>query len=141
MYEFDLIQSSDLGICTFSDNRKLHCCFNIYKRPDNGILNKKPSSKLKDITIYRQDCKDYNNKEYDIRMCYWGDGSAGKILKENEHYSAEYKIKINKECIKSDIVEVLSSTNWKERLNCIAMCKIQQYHIIELLKSKIPNIE
>ena len=33
--------------------------------------------------------------DFDIRMCYWGDGTAGKILNENETYSGEYKIQIH----------------------------------------------
>lgn len=52
MYEFDLIYSEDLGIQYYTD-RDLHCCFNIYVRPKSGELNKKPSTKLNDITIYR----------------------------------------------------------------------------------------
>lgn len=140
LYEFDLVYSEDLGEQWFSD-RKLHCCFNIYIRPKNGELNKKPSSKLKDITIYRQDSKGYDDKDFDIRMCYWGDGSAGKILKEGEYYSAEYKIKVNNEEKRKEIIEVLSTFNWKEYLNCIAMRKIQQFHIVDVLKSNINGIE
>ena len=140
MYEFDLIYSEDLGIHTYTD-RKLHCCFNIYKRPESGELNKKPQAKLKDITIYRQDSKGYETKDFDIRMCYWGDGSAGKILKDGEHYSAEYKIKVNNEKLKERILEVLSTFNWKEYLNCIAMRKIQQFHIVDVLKNEIENIK
>lgn len=140
MYEFDLIYSEDLGIATYTD-RELHCCFNIYKRPESGILNKKPITKLKDITIYRQDCRDYENKDFDIRICYWGDGTAGKILKDKEHYSAEYKIKINDDSKREDIIRVLSTFNWKEYLNCIAMRKIQQFHIVDVLKDNISDIE
>jgi hypothetical protein len=140
MYEFDLIYSEDLGIATYTD-RELHCCFNIYKRPESGILNKKSTAKLKDITIYRQDCKDYENKDFDIRMCYWGDGTAGKILKDEEHYSAEYKIKVNDNSKREDIIRVLSTFDWKEYLNCIAMRKIQQFHIVDVLKDNVSSIE
>lgn len=83
MYEFDLVYSEDLGVHHYT-NRDLHYCFNIYVRPRNGELNKKPISKLNDITIYRQDCNGYEDKDFDIRMCYWGDGTAGKILKDGE---------------------------------------------------------
>lgn len=140
MYEFDLVHSEDLGIRTYAD-RDLHCCLNIYRRPESGELNKKPSTKLKDITIYRQDSKGYSERDFDIRMCYWGDGTAGKILKDNETYSAEYKIKINNNKLKERIVEVLSNFDWKEYLNCIAMRKIQQFHIVDVLHKEIPNIE
>lgn len=140
MYEFDLIYSEDLGKVNFSD-RALHCCFNIYKRPESFEYNKKPQSKLKDISIYRQDCKGYDDKEFDIRMCYWGDGTAGKILKDNKHYSAEYKIKIHNEELKQDIINLLANFDWKEYLNCIAMRKIQQFHIIDVLKANIKGIK
>jgi len=139
MYEFDLIYSEDLGIHTYTD-RKLHCCFNIYRRPVNGEFNNKPQNKLKDISIYRQDSNGYKDKEYDLRMCYWGDGTAGKILKDNENYSAEYKIKIHNDDLKDEIINILSNFNWKDYLNCIAMRKIQQFHIVDILKKEIQNI-
>ena len=139
-YQFDLLYSEDLGELIFSGDRKVHCCLNVYVRPKNG-LNKKKVSKLKDITIVRQDSKKYKNFEYDIRMCYWGDATAGKILSENEHYSGEYKIKINNEQLKDEIIEVLSTVNWKSELNSTAMCRIKQYHINDILKKRIPNIK
>ena len=40
MYEFNLLYSEDLGELTFSGNRKVKCCLNIYVRPEKG-LNKK----------------------------------------------------------------------------------------------------
>ena len=140
MYEFDLVYSEDLGVKHYTD-RDLHCCFNIYRRPESGELNKRPSAKLKDISIYRQDSSGYNERDFDIRICYWGDGTAGKILKENEHYSAEYKIKINNNEIRERVIEVLNTFDWKEYLNCIAMRKIQQFHIVNVLKEKIPEIK
>lgn len=139
MYEFDIIYSEDLGLQNYTD-RKLHCCFNIYKRPEGCDTNIKPKSKLKDISMYRQDSNGYDEKDFDIRMCCWGE-SAGKILKDNEHYSAEYKIKVNNPELKDDVVTVLSNFDWKSYLNCIAMMKIQKFHIIDVLKSNIRYIE
>lgn len=140
MFEFDLIYSEDLGKQLYSD-RQLHCCFNIYKRPING-LNSKPKNKLKDVEIIRQDSKKYNEViEYDLRMCYWGNGSAGKIIKEDEHYSDEYKIVIHNKKLKDDIIKVLYNVNWWDELNCIAMLKIQQFHIINVLKKYIKEIK
>ena len=140
MYEFDLIYSVDLGIEHYTD-RELHCCFNIYKRPENGELNNRITEKFKDITIYRQDCKGYEDKEFDIRMCYWGNGTAGKILEDGEKYSAEYKIKINNKKIKDEVIKVLTSFEWQSYLKCIAMKKIQQFHIIDVLKKHIEGIK
>lgn len=139
LYEFDLIYSEDLGKQQYSD-RELHCCFNIYQRPVNG-LNKKKSKKLKDVTIVRQDSKKYNEiTNYDLRMCYWGNGTAGKILNEGESYSAEYKIIIHNKELKEKIISVLNGVDWHKELNKIAMLKIQQFHIIEVLKKYIPEI-
>lgn len=139
MFEFDLIYSEDLDMRDYS-GVKLHCCFNIYKRNPNG-LNKSKKIKLKDIKIIRQDSKGYNDiKDYDIRMCYWGNGSAGKILKSDESYSAEYKIIIHNKELKHDVIKVLSIVDWKQELNKIAMLKIQQFHICNLLKREIPSI-
>lgn len=139
LYQFDLIYSEDLGIRQYSD-REIHCCFNIYKRPNNG-LNSRKNLKLKDITIVRQDSKGYKDFEYDVRMCYWGNATAGKILSEGESYSAEYKIKINSPALKDEILQVLSSVNWREELNSTTMLKIQQFHIAKVLKKYISNIK
>lgn len=140
LYQFDLIHSENLGILIFSGDRKVHCCLNIYTRPKSG-LNKKVRNKLKDIEIVRQDSKKYKDFEFDIRMCYWGDATAGKILTDDEHYSGEYKIKIHNYDLKDRIVKVLSNTNWKKELNSTAMCRIKQYHIVDVLKREIPNIK
>lgn len=138
-YEFDLLHSEDLGTLIFSGNRKVHCCLNVYVRPKNG-LNKKKATKLKDIEIVRQDSKRYESFEYDIRMCYWGDATAGKILSEGETYSGEYKIKIYNESLKDKIINVLTNIDWKKELNSTAMCRIKQYHIVDVLKKYIPDI-
>lgn len=134
MYEFNLIHSQDLGKIAYSD-RKVHCCFNIYKRP-LGKLNKKIPNKIEGIEIVRQDSKKYDNFQHDIRMCYWGNGSAGRILKEGESYSAEYKIKIDHPR-KEEVIRLLNNVNWWDELNCVAMLKIQQFHILNLVRKYI----
>ena len=93
--------------------------------------------------VYSEDLgiQHYTDRDFDIRMCYWGDGTAGKILKDDEHYSAEYKIKINNEEKREEIVRVLSTFDWKEYLNCIAMRKIQQFHIVDVLKQNVEEIK
>lgn len=140
LYEFDLIHSEDLGIQHYTD-RDLHCCFNIYQRPKSGILNKREKLQLEDVSIYSEKAKNYKDKAYDIRMCYWGNGSAGKILKEDEHYAGEYKIKINNPDKKDAIINFLNNFDWRENMNCIAMRKIEIHHIITLLKENIEGIK
>lgn len=140
LYEFDLIYSEDLGIQLYSD-RKIHCVFNIYKRPEKG-LNEKPNFKMKDLTIIRETYKDYDNIDnYDLRMVYWGSGCAGKILSKNDkRYAGEYKIFIHNDKLKQKIIDVLSTTDWKKELKVIAMMRIKHYHIYNVLKREIPEI-
>ena len=140
MYEFDLVHSEDLGKLLFSNKKKVHCCLNVYVRPKNG-LNKKISTKLKDITIVREDKKGYEDIEFDIRMCYWGDGTAGKILTEEEQYSGEYKIIIHNKELRDEIINLFNTIDWSKELNSTAMRRIKQYHIIQVLKKYIPNIK
>lgn len=138
LYEFDLVHSEDLGMIKYSD-RNLNCCFNVYSRPKKG-LNARPITKLKSVKISRQDSKGYDTADFDVRMCYWGTGSAGKILKEGERYSGEYKIKIDPK-YKERVIDVLERVNWSKELKCIASLKIQQYHIVNLLSKNIPEIK
>lgn len=140
LFKFDLVYSEDLGFVKFSNKKDIHCCLNVYIRPKDG-LNKKKNNKLKDVDIIRQDNKKYNESEYDIRICYWGDATAGKILKENEHYSGEYKIKINNKELKEDIIKMFNEIDWKKEINNTAMCSIKKYHIINALKKYIPGIQ
>lgn len=141
LYEFDLIHSEDLGLQTYTD-RELHCCFNIYRRPSGGKLNKRKTNKLKDITIIRQDSKKYDSiEDYDVRMCYWGDGTAGKILKEGESYSGEYKIIINNESKRDEIKSFIEEFDWNGHTRGIAMKRLKQYHIIEVLKKNLSYIK
>ena len=132
-YKFDLIYSEDLGLQKYSE-RELHCCFNLYKRP-KWKLNDFKKQHFNGITFYRQDRKDYDSiTDYDLRMCYFGNGSVGKILKDDEHYSGEYKIKIDDYEEKPKILKILKETDWKEKTSRIAMARLKQYMIFEELK-------
>lgn len=138
LYQFDLIKSIDLGVQEYS-NRKLHCCFNIFKRPISGKFNQKTNFKLKCVSIVRNDNKAFNKADYDIRFCYWGNGSAGKILAENKSSCAIYKIKIAEQ-FKERVINVLKTTDWNNELKFIAMKRISMDQIYLLLKREIPDI-
>lgn len=142
LYEFDLVHSEDLAKIDYS-NVNLHCCFNIYKKPETGKLNSKPMWEVKDITIVRQDHKNYDDlKNYDIRMVYWGSGCAGRILSPTDRkFAGEYKIIINNDKLRDRIKEVLINTNWRGELSKIAMTRIKQYQIYEILKREIPEFK
>lgn len=137
-YEFDLIYSEDLGKQLYTD-RYLHCCFNIYKKPEY-TNNKKSSSKLNDIEIIRQDSKKYKDSEYDLRFCYWGDGTAGKIIEDNKQYAGEYKIIIKNLELKDKILNVFRNYDWKTEINRISMRRIKQWQLIKVLREEIPEI-
>lgn len=107
LYEFDLIYSEDLGTVSYS-GRKLHCCFNIYKRPANGKLNKFKSTKdimknhpvLKHLTIkeYRRGSTsvDKIQEGWCVAFCSWG-GHFGKVPKFIGEYPQETYIYVKEE--------------------------------------------
>lgn len=68
-------------------------------------------------------------------MCYWGNGSVGKILSDGEKYSGEYKIKIdNRHPQKQEILKILKETNWKNEIKGIAMKKLERKMIFDKLR-------
>lgn len=140
LYKFDLIYSEDLGETTYS-GRNPHCCFNIYERPLRGI-NETEKKHIDGIVFYRQDKQGYESiKDYDIRMCHWGNGTVGKILtNDNEHYSGECKIKITHPR-KNEIIEFFNTFDWKEYTKGIAMKRLKQYQIINALVDNIDGLE
>lgn len=107
LYEFDLIYSEDLGTASYS-GRKLHCCFNIYKRPANGKLNKFKSTKdimknhpvLKHLSIkeYRRGSTsvDKIQEGWCVAFCSWG-GHFGKVPKFIGEYPQETYIYVSEE--------------------------------------------
>lgn len=140
MSEFNLIHSEDLGEQDYS-GRMIRCCLNIYERP-KGELNKKLVADLNDVTILREANQTFKDcLEWDIRMCYWGNGSAGKILKDGENYSGEWKLIIHREDLKLKVLEALQRADWHKEIPHTAMLKIQKYHLVEYLKREIPEIK
>ncbi len=136
LYEFDLVYSEDLGVKEYS-GINLHCVFNIYKRPISGLCNSKKVSKLKQVKIYRNDCKDYKEIKYDVRLGYWGDGVIGRVLgEEDRFYAGEYKICVYDLEHKEEIIDFIKTYNWKEEVKGISMKRLRQFQIIDILCSK-----
>lgn len=139
MKKFELIYSEDLGKKYYS-GRNLWCCFNIYRRRfDDNIKQNK--LQIDGITFYRQDKKDYDKiTDYDIRMCYWGNGTVGKILTNtDEKYSGEYKIKID-HLKKDEIINFIKTFDWKSYVGGIAMKRLKQYQIVQALLDNIDGL-
>lgn len=85
LFDFDLVESIDLGIVNFSDSRKLHCCFNIYIRPKNGLLNKSNTSNKSDLfKLFDKRDKNYDSLEYDFCIIRRG-SNVGKITTPDKH--------------------------------------------------------
>lgn len=80
MYEFDLVSSTDLGGLPYTNEvgkeREVHCCFNIYKRPE-GELNKKKVYKFKEFRVIEARPKQVGKRgkarpENERGICAWG---------------------------------------------------------------------
>lgn len=142
MYEFDLVHSEDLGLHTYTD-RKLHCCFNIYKRPSNNKLNKKPNYKLKDVEVreYRRNGTYKKPEQYDFGMCTWGNGSCGREVEYVGQYAQEAYVVIKNEELREDILKVCRETDWRNLYPSISSAKLQMWKIYKHFRDVIPNIK
>lgn len=143
MYEFDLIYSEDLGIRHYTD-RDLRCCFNIYKRPDNG-LNKRKDYKLKDVVIkeHRRTGQQIGEEDYDIGICSFGSGIIGKTPEYVGQYAKEFYFKIHNEELRDEIVDLIKHTDW-ERDVCNGISgqtNLAQWQVYKYLKEQISGIK
>jgi len=110
LFEFDLINSVDLGVLRYSD-MAIHCCFNIYNRPHTGKLNKKPKLSSNLFKIYRDDQAGYNKIKYDLCIFRRG-ASAGKEKLKNQH-TQTYKIKVFDKLNLDFVKNTILNFNWK----------------------------
>ena len=143
MYEFDLVYSEDLKEQSYSD-RKLHCCLNIYRRPKNNVLNKKPNYKLKDVTLveYRRGGNEKPRKEYDYAIGTFGAGCVGKEISKCGTYALECYFYINNYKLKDAILNLIKNTDWKSMSKGISNTyNLPQWRIYKYLKEQIPELE
>lgn len=149
MYEFDLIHSENLGIKLYS-NKKVHCCFNIYKRPINNKLNNKISYDLIDIEI-REAKINQNPKrnkivlksdfDYDVRICAWGNGNKiGKIVDFDGQYVKEFCIKINNIKYRNKIINLIKNVKWREIYPMTNASNLVLWQVYKYIKEQIPEI-
>lgn len=108
LFEFDLIESIDLGILEYS-GMKIHCCFNIYIRPENG-LNKKTKIKTTLINVYRDDQNGYENINADLVIFRRG-ASVGKEKKINTH-TQTYKIVVVDKNKVEEVKNIILNFDW-----------------------------
>lgn len=147
LFDFDFIYSENLGKKIYSD-RKVHCCFNVYKRPLEG-LNKKPNYNLKDIELKLSATKPFPPKSvfitkddfnYDIRICGWG-SSIGKICEFEGEFEREICIKINNVLYKEEIIKLIKNTQWNKIYYMTSTPALYQWQIYKYIKEQIPEIK
>lgn len=140
LYEFDLIHSEDLGIQKYS-GIDLHCCFNIWKRSENGF-NKRNIENIEGIK-FKSVSRSNTGKitklplDYDLSICAFGNGSTGKICKYENQYCHQIYVSID-ENIRKDKAEIIDLLKEEELRNIkhIASKSLNIHNIIKYLKSK-----
>lgn len=129
LYLFDLVKSIDLGALEYS-GMKVHCCFNLYQRPESGVLNKKPKLSSDLFTIHRDDQQGYNDIDFDLCIFRRG-ASVGKEKTKNLH-TQTYKVKVfdknNLEYVKSSILNY-DWLNYKKHQSAPGMSKNDIYRL------------
>ena len=139
-YKFDLIYSEDLGERDYS-GVKLHCCFNIYRRPKNG-LNKQLKIRLNDIDIYREDEKKYKDVVEDFKICRMGQ-KTWKILDKSQELR-NFKIVVNNKRFLEDIKNKLKERYkyyLKHGEKVISTPYIAKADVYKYIKEQIPEIQ
>lgn len=115
-YHFDLLHQEDLGVLEYS-SKKVRTAFFIFKRPLNGLINKRVKLKFKDLEIL--ECRRSNDKKRqtqlyegigDFRMCCWG--YAGREVQFPGQYVDEQIIVIHNNYLKDKIIKVLKEADW-----------------------------
>ena len=141
MYEFDLFYSKDLGVNKYSDV-DLHCCFNIYKRPENGLNGKPKAPTIEGLTVveYRRDKEDSYRKKvkdgYFHSIGSWGNGSVGITPKHIGYYSMElYFYSDNQK-----IIDVVMSIDWRDEVKSISGKKLPKGLALEIIQSKLSTV-
>lgn len=148
MFEFDLIYSENLGKQLYS-GKEVFCCFNIYKRPNNGKLKKRPNYDLKEVEIKegirgsekRQKIVRKSEFDYDIAICAWG-SACGKELDYEGQYAQEFYIKTYNEKYKDKVTKLIKNTIWKDVFPMLLESnKLQKWKVYKYIKEQIPEIE
>ena len=147
IYKFDLIYSEDLGKKNYS-GRIIHCCYNIYKRPESGVFNKHRKFGNSEILEIRESIKNKNPKrnrivsgfDYDIAVCAWG-AAIGKILDFEGQYVKEFYIKVKKDNLRDKVVDLIKNAKWQELYPMTAVPNLLHWQVYKHLKQQIPELE
>lgn len=140
MYEFDLFHSEMLEITKYS-GINLQCCFNIYKRPLNGLNEKPFDYKLKDVTVleWRRGSSYSIPNTYHLGICAWG-ASIGKEIKYQWQFAREMYIQVKNCVFKEAILEKMKQADWKKIHLSISAPSLSQWKIYKYLREQIPEL-
>jgi len=142
LYEFDLIHSEDLGVLLYS-GVEVHCCFNVYRRPLNGLNKKQKQYPLNDI-VMKEVRKERNQYlpldfKYDIGICIWG--SIGVECLIEGQYSKELYIFCKKRELVDKVIKVIRQTKWNDKvINSNKTPSLTQRLIRKVLSEEIPEL-
>jgi len=132
LYEFDLIKSVDLGVLEYS-GMKIHCCFNIYTRPKNGV-NSKPKYKNNLFILLRTGDDKFEETKADFMFCKRG--TAGKeIVEGGKRYGDEYKVVVNDKTLLNDIKNTILNFDWSNYKKHQSAPNISKNDIYRLFKT------
>lgn len=134
LYHFDLIKSIDLGVLEYS-NMKVHCCFNLYQRPENGKLNSKPKLNSELFTLLRTGDSNFEQTKADFMFCKRG--SVGKeILEDGKRYGDEYKVVVTNKNDLDYIRNTILDFDWKGYKKHQSSPNISKNDVYRLFKSE-----
>lgn len=133
MYEFDLIYSEDLGKKKYTD-RDIHCCFNVYKRPASGELNKKSKQRIDGIKIVESRLGKNRPEKYDYAICAWG-ASIGKDIKD-KNFAKEFYFIID-DNLRNKIIGLLEKADWCKEYKMTSTPNLLQWQVVDYLNKKL----
>lgn len=134
LYLFDLVKSVDLGVLEYS-GMKVHCCFNLYHRPKNGKLNKKPKLSSDLFKLLRTGDLEFEKTKSDFMFCKRG--SVGKeIFEDGERYGDEYKVVVIDKSNLTFVKDTILNFDWKNYKKHQSSPNISKNDIYRLFKSE-----
>lgn len=141
LFKFDLVYSEDLGNIIFSSSKKVHCCFNIYKRPLNGI-NTPVKKALTEVLIVRNDNKQYGTlTDFDFRVIGFG-GRSGQILGDDERdLATTYKVKVLNPIFKDDVRNAIEHMDLTKYRKTTSVKKCQKVNLIDCILNNVKGIK
>lgn len=144
MYEFDLIYSEDLGLKEYS-GVEVHCCLNIYKRPEKG-LNPKIKIEFPDGIVYKEFRKggistSDQPHDFDWIVSMYGN-SMGDTQADIGKYAQEGTLKIpNNLSYKHELLKYLKSFDWKGYRVSVSTPKLQKWVIHKVVSDFIKSLD